>query len=79
MNSQTSQPSTSKSDDEAAIRELYQQMVDGWNRGNGEAFAAPYAEDGDLVGFDGTYLKGRREIASFHRSSLTDSSKVAVL
>ena len=67
MNSQTSQPSTSKSDDEAAIRELYQQMVDGWNRGNGEAFAAPYAEDGDLVGFDGTYLKGRREIASFHQ------------
>jgi hypothetical protein len=41
MNSQTSQPSTSKSDDEAAIRALYQQMVDGWNRGSGKAFAAP--------------------------------------
>lgn len=67
MNSQTSQPSTSKSDDEAAIRrELYQQMVDGWNRGSGEVFAAPYVEDGVLVGFDGTYLKGHREIASFY-------------
>lgn len=50
MNSQTSQLSTSKSADEAAIRELYQQMVelyqqmvDGWNRGSGEVFAAPYA------------------------------------
>jgi hypothetical protein len=43
MNSQTSQLSTSKSADEAAIRELYQPMVDGWNRGSGEVFAAPYA------------------------------------
>jgi uncharacterized protein (TIGR02246 family) len=67
MNSQTSQLSTSRSDDEAAIRELYQQMVDGWNRGSGEVFAVPYAEDGVHVGFDGTYLKGRREIASFHQ------------
>ena len=67
MNSQTSQLSTSKSADEAAIRELYQQMVDGWNRGSGEVFAAPYAQDGVLVGYDGTYLKGRREIASLHQ------------
>jgi uncharacterized protein (TIGR02246 family) len=65
MNSQTSQLSTSKSDDEADIRELYQQMVDGWNRGSGEGFAAPYAEDRVLVGYDGTYLKGHREMASF--------------
>ena len=37
--------STSRSDDEAAIRVLYQQLMDGWNRGSGEAFAAPFAED----------------------------------
>ena len=67
MNSQTSQLSTSKSDDEAAIGELYQQMVDGWNRGSGEVFAAPYAQDGVVVGYDGTYLNGRREIASLHQ------------
>ena len=59
--------STSRSDDEAAIRALYQQLMDGWNRGSGEAFAAPFAEDGELVGFDGTHLKGRQEIASFHQ------------
>jgi uncharacterized protein (TIGR02246 family) len=41
--------------------------MDGWNRGSGEAFASPFAEDGDLVGFDGTHLKGRQEIASFHQ------------
>jgi uncharacterized protein (TIGR02246 family) len=62
-----------------AIRELYQQMVDGWNRGSGEVLTAPYAEDGVHVGYDGTYPKGRREIASFHQQILTDLLKVAVL
>ncbi|MDQ3960168.1 MAG: SgcJ/EcaC family oxidoreductase [Pseudomonadota bacterium] len=39
----------------------------GWNQGSGEAFAAAFAEDGDLIGFDGTHLKGRQEIARFHQ------------
>jgi uncharacterized protein (TIGR02246 family) len=72
MQSQMSQPPTSKlsADDEATIRSLYFQMIDGWNKGSGDAFAAPFAEDGDLVGFDGTHLKGRQEIASFHQRLL---------
>jgi len=53
--------------DEAAIRAIYQQKIDGWNSGNGKAFAAPYTEDSDYIGFDGTYLKGREEIASLHQ------------
>ena len=53
--------------DEDAIRALYQQKIDGWNSGNGKAFAAPYTEDSDYIGFDGTYLKGREEIASLHQ------------
>jgi uncharacterized protein (TIGR02246 family) len=57
----------STSDDEAAIQDLYQQMIDGWNAGNGNAFAAPYTDDSDFIGFDGTYMKGRQEIASFHQ------------
>ena len=36
-------------------------------KGSGEAFAAPFAEDGDLVGMDGTHLKGRQEIISFNQ------------
>ena len=59
--------STSRSADEAAIRALYQQLIDGWNKGSGEAFAAPFAEDSDLVGMDGTHLKGRQEIISFNQ------------
>ena len=55
------------STDERAIRDLYEQFMSGWNRGSGEAQASPFAEDGDLVGFDGTHLKGRRAIATFHQ------------
>ena len=43
----------------AAVRALYQQLMDGWNQGSGEAFAAPFAEDGDLVAFDGTHFTSR--------------------
>src|ERR671911_168116 len=73
MRSQMSQspPATSSKpsidNNEVVIRSLYFQMIGGWNKGNGEAFASPFAEDADLVGFDGTHLKGRQEIASFHQ------------
>jgi uncharacterized protein (TIGR02246 family) len=53
--------------DEAAVCELYQQLMDGWNRGSGDAFAAVFTEGGDLVAFDGTHFKGRKEIAPFHQ------------
>jgi uncharacterized protein (TIGR02246 family) len=66
MNSQTSPP-PSQSSDEAAVRALYQQLMDAWNTGSGEAYAAPFAEDGDLIGFDGTHFKGRQAIAPFHQ------------
>lgn len=50
---------SSAADDEATIRNLYQPLVDGWNAASGDAFAAPFEEDGLLVGFDGTHFKGR--------------------
>ena len=50
---------TNHSADEAAVRALYQQLMDGWNQGSGDAFASVFTEDGDLIGFDGTHLKGR--------------------
>jgi uncharacterized protein (TIGR02246 family) len=53
--------------DEAAVRALYQELMDGWNRGSGDTFAAVFTEDGDLVAFDGTHFKGREEIAPFHQ------------
>jgi len=53
--------------DEAAVRDLYRELMDGWNWGSGESFAAVFTEDGDLVAFDGTHFKGREEIAPFHQ------------
>lgn len=58
---------TSQSDDEGAVRGLYEQLMDGWNQGSGAAYAAVFAGDGDLIGFDGTHLKGRQKIAPFHQ------------
>jgi uncharacterized protein (TIGR02246 family) len=52
--------------DEAAIRALYQQMMEGWNKGSSEAFAAPFTEEADFIAFDGTRFKGRQEIISSH-------------
>jgi uncharacterized protein (TIGR02246 family) len=50
------------SSDEAAISALYQQLLDSWNRHNAHDFAALVAEDGNLVGFDGSQINGRAEI-----------------
>jgi uncharacterized protein (TIGR02246 family) len=56
-----------QSTDEAAVRALYQQLMDGWNQGSAEVFATPFAEDGDLIAFDGTHFRGRQEIVPFHQ------------
>ncbi len=67
MTTRTTNDNAAHPDDEAAVRGLYQQLMDGWNQGSGAAFAAAFAEDGDLVAFDGTHFEGRQEIASFHQ------------
>ena len=67
MNSQTDQTTTTA--DESAIRAFPRQMIDAWNRGSGEAFAAPFSETADFIAFEGTHLKGRKEIATFHQQT----------
>ncbi len=52
------------SSDETLVRTLYRQMLDGWNKRSAAAFAAPFAEDGEVIGFDGSQMTGRAEIAS---------------
>jgi uncharacterized protein (TIGR02246 family) len=58
---------TNRVADEVAVRDLYRELMDSWNRGSGEAFAAVFTEDGDLVAFDGTHFEGRTQIAPFHQ------------
>ncbi len=50
-----------------ALSALFQQMLDGWNEGNGEAYAAPFTENADYVVVDGKHLKGREAIAFGHQ------------
>ena len=42
----------------------YDQLLDGWNRRSGAAVAAVFADDGDIIGFDGSHHSGRLSIAS---------------
>jgi uncharacterized protein (TIGR02246 family) len=58
------EPAGQATTDEAAVRGLYRQLMDGWNQGSGAAFAAAFTDDGDLVAFDGTHLRGREQIAA---------------
>jgi len=64
MNSQTTTPTAV---DEEAVRAIHRRMIDAWNADDAAGFAAPFTDEADFVAFEGTHLKGRREIASFHR------------
>jgi uncharacterized protein (TIGR02246 family) len=47
---------------EQAVRSLYQQLLDGWNRRNATEMAALFTQDGSVVGFDGSQMNGPEEI-----------------
>jgi uncharacterized protein (TIGR02246 family) len=56
-----------RSADEREIRALHRRMLDAWEAGDGEAFAAPFSDDALFVGFDGSVTRGRDQIASTHQ------------
>jgi uncharacterized protein (TIGR02246 family) len=56
-----------RSADEREIRALHRGMLDAWEAGHGEAFAAPFSDDALFVGFDGSVTRGRDQIASTHQ------------
>ena len=47
------------------VRNLYQRMIDGWNAGDAAAMTRDFADDGEIVGFDGSEVSGRERIASY--------------
>jgi uncharacterized protein (TIGR02246 family) len=64
MSAPPSREHDAPSTDENAVRALYRQMLEGWNTCNAQAFAAPFAEDGEVIGFDGSQMSGSAEIAA---------------
>ena len=48
--------------DEQAVVSLYDRLIAGWNAHSGEEFAAPFADDGHMIGYDGSEQTGRETI-----------------
>jgi uncharacterized protein (TIGR02246 family) len=53
--------------DEREIRALHRRVLDAWAAGDGGAFAAPFSDDAVFVGFDGSVMRGREQIAAVHQ------------
>ncbi|UKS25653.1 SgcJ/EcaC family oxidoreductase [Paenibacillus sp. HWE-109] len=49
----------SSSTDEAAVKALYHKLIATWNERNAADMAANFAEDGEIIGFDGSQVRGR--------------------
>jgi uncharacterized protein (TIGR02246 family) len=47
---------------------VLKQLEDAWNKGDGEAFAAPFAEDAEFVNIRGEHHHGRTPIAMGHQA-----------
>ena len=55
---------SAQSRDATNISALYQQLLESWNQRNATTFAGLFAEDASVVGFDGSQMNGRAEIAT---------------
>ena len=53
--------------DEAKIRALFEDLLEDWRKGDGEAYGFRFTEYADYVAFDGTRTTGRREISATHQ------------
>src|SRR5687768_11361044 len=56
-------PMTIHSFDPNACLALYTRLLEAWNRRSAADFAALFEPDGSTVGFDGSQMNGRAEIA----------------
>jgi uncharacterized protein (TIGR02246 family) len=54
------------SSDEAAVRTLLDQFIEGWNEGSGARLARPFAPDAEFINIMGLRVRGRDLIARGH-------------
>lgn len=45
-------------------RELYQRLIEAWNKRNARDYALVFASNGSIVGFDGSQVNGQMEIGA---------------
>ncbi len=72
MSSPTFRSAYSPSTDETEVRALYQQLLEGWNKRSADAMTEPFAEDGEIIGFDGSQFVGRADITLHLRQIFAD-------
>ena len=63
--------------DESAVESLYRALLERWNERDAGGYAALFAEDGSVVGFDGSQVDGRAEIGSHLRGIFGDHPTAA--
>jgi len=51
-------------DAESATRELYERLIEAWNKRNARDYALQFASNGSIVGFDGSQVNGQMEIGA---------------
>ena len=51
-------------DAERAARELYEMIIQAWNKRNARDYALLFASNGSIVGFDGSQVNGQLEIGA---------------
>ena len=73
MNAHSSQAHDLTAPEENEVRALYEHLLASWNQRDARAFAALFQEDGECIGFDGSQLIGRAEIAEMLHQIFTDS------
>lgn len=57
---------------DARIADLYERLLESWNRQDSGTYAGAFTEDGTLVGFDGSQVEGRSEIEKHLRGIFAD-------
>ena len=49
---------------ESATRDLYEKLIEAWNKRNAREYALLFASNGSIVGFDGSQVNGQMEIGA---------------
>jgi uncharacterized protein (TIGR02246 family) len=64
-------------DTTAGLEQLHAEILAAWNRGDAEAYASRFSSDAIVIGFDGSEMSGRDEIAKQLRSIFADHEVAA--
>ncbi len=69
------QNSSTRAEDEKAIRAIIVELNEGWSTGNAEPWGRHFTPDADFVAVNGRYYKGREAIEKGHQALFTGRFK----